>query len=57
MPLLDMHLSWLNSLTILAGVAQKLQREIPGGIILDQYGNVGYMSDHVVWDLNIDYIL
>ena len=32
-------LSWLNSLTI-AGVAQKLQREIPYGIILDQYGNV-----------------
>ncbi len=32
-------LSWLNSLTI-AGVAKRLQREIPGGIILDQYRNV-----------------
>ena len=34
-----LHLSWLNSLTI-AGVAQKLQREIPHGVILDQYRNV-----------------
>jgi len=34
-----MALSWLNSLTIV-GVAQRLQREIPGGVILDQYSNV-----------------
>jgi cystathionine beta-synthase len=33
------EVSWLNSLTI-AGVAKKLQRKIPGGIILDQYRNV-----------------
>jgi hypothetical protein len=37
---MNLHdLSWLNSPTI-AGVAQKLQREIPNGIILDQYRNV-----------------
>ncbi|KAJ7180681.1 tryptophan synthase beta subunit-like PLP-dependent enzyme [Mycena filopes] len=35
----SLGVSWLNSLTI-AGVAQKLQRKIPGGIILDQYRNV-----------------
>lgn len=34
-------LSWLNSLTTV-GVARKLQREIPGGIILDQYANVRF---------------
>jgi hypothetical protein len=33
------EVSWLNSLTI-AGVAQKLLREIPDAIILDQYRNV-----------------
>lgn len=33
------HLSWLNSPTIV-GVAQRLQREIPHAVILDQYRNV-----------------
>lgn len=38
-PIVSPHLSWLNSPTI-AGVAQRLQREIPHAVILDQYRNV-----------------
>ena len=38
-PIYCLVVSWLNSLTI-AGVAQRLQREIPYAVILDQYSNV-----------------
>ena len=39
------YLSWLNSSTI-TGVAQRLQREIPNAIILDQYRNVNNPLAH-----------
>ncbi|KAG6821445.1 hypothetical protein H0H93_010169 [Arthromyces matolae] len=44
-PQSHIEVSWLNSLTI-PGVAQKLQREITHGIILDQYRNVNNPLAH-----------
>jgi cystathionine beta-synthase len=39
-------LSWLNSSTTI-GVAQRLQREIPHAVILDQYRNVRSRDSHL----------
>ncbi|KAH0836713.1 tryptophan synthase beta subunit-like PLP-dependent enzyme [Lanmaoa asiatica] len=37
-PIVSLHPSWLNSLTTV-GLAQRLQREIPHAVILDQFRN------------------